>query len=286
MALWQPCAFEISQHMAHTAPCAPPPYTSVHLRTYPYCIAHSIGFAQCALPANRTHSPVLSKFQSTWHTGCHRPSIVFPVFIVFPVGFAPAMRLAQCALPAAGNTLCFLVNAMHMAHGGKPHFSPRVPPFRPCVVERPAARNAASLSYRARTVSRPSGKRYGLNARCHSAAQNIFCAVAAPLCSDSLPRPLRARHRRASPRVLENAQGCSAPLLRPSTLRYAAASPALWNFRSAQPPHSPVPPALRSLRRRRVRTSPYKSVQVRIPLPAPCALHNVLCQPKKIAKKG
>ena len=100
MALCQPCAFEISQHMAHTAPCAPPPYTSVHLRTYPYCIAHSIGLAQCALPTNRTHSHVLSKFQSTWHTGCHRPSIVFPVFIVFPVGFAPAMRLAQCALPA------------------------------------------------------------------------------------------------------------------------------------------------------------------------------------------
>ena len=74
-------------------------------------------------------------FRSTWLTVYHRPSIVFPVFIVFPVGFAPAMRLAQCALPAAGNTLCFLVNAMHMAHGGKPHFSPcPPPPFRPCVV--------------------------------------------------------------------------------------------------------------------------------------------------------
>ena len=46
--------------------------------------------------------------------------------------------------------------------------------------------------------------------------------------------------------------------------------PALLNFRSTQPPHSPVPI---------VRTSPYKSVQVRIPLPAPCALHTVLCQP-------
>ena len=49
-----------------------------------------------------------------------------------------------------------------------------------------------------------------LSARCHSAAPNILGAVAAPLCSDSLPRPLRARHRRASPRVLEKAQGCSA----------------------------------------------------------------------------
>ena len=28
-----------------------------------------------------------------------------------------------------------------------------------------------------------------------------------------------------------------------------------------------------------VRTSPYKSVQVRIPLPTPCALRNALCQP-------
>ena len=55
----QPCAFEISQHMAHTAPCAPPPYTSVHIRTYPYGIAHSIGSAQCAMPANRIHSHVL-----------------------------------------------------------------------------------------------------------------------------------------------------------------------------------------------------------------------------------
>ena len=44
----------------------------------------------------------------------------------------------------------------------------------------------------------------------------------------------------------------------------------LLNFRSAQPPHSPVPI---------VRTSPYKSVQVRIPLPAVSALRKVPCQP-------
>ena len=100
-----------------------------------------------------------------------------------------------------------------MAHGGKPYFSPRVPPFRPACCMEACGTQCGSLSYRARTVSRPGGKRYGLNARCHSAAQNIFCAVAAPLCSDSLPRPLRARHRRASPRVLENAQGCSAPCI-------------------------------------------------------------------------
>ena len=76
---------------------------------------------------------------------------------------------------------------------------------------------------------------------------------------------------------------CSAsqqsPLLRPSTLRYAVASHVFWKLRSTWLSLHPVPPALRSLRRRRVRTSPYKSVQVRIPLPAPCALRKVLCQP-------
>ena len=45
-----------------------------------------------------------------------------------------------------------------------------------------------------------------------------------------------------------------------------ARSHVLWNFRGTGHPHSPVPI---------VRTSPYKSVQVRIPLPAPCALRNV-----------
>ena len=51
-------------------------------------------------------------------------------------------------------------------------------------------------------------------------------------------------------------------------------------FRSAWHTLHHVLLALRSLRRRRVRISPYKSVQVRIPLPAPCALRNVLCQPE------
>jgi hypothetical protein len=51
---------------------------------------------------------------------------------------AEAMNSAsrrECAL--------HLVKAKHLEHGGKPYFSPRVPPFRPCVAERPAARNAA-----------------------------------------------------------------------------------------------------------------------------------------------
>ena len=182
---------------------------------------------------------------------------------------------------------CALLFFERHAHGarGETSLFPPCTPFSPVCCMEACGTQCGFFKLEALAPS-PAAVRRRLSARCHSAAQNIFCAVAAPLCSDSLPRPLRARHRRASPRVLEKAQGCSAQLLCPSTLRYAAASPALWNFRSAQPPHSPVPPALRSLRRRRVRTSPYTSVQVRIPLPAPCALHNVLCQPKKIAKKG
>ena len=118
MALWQPCAFEISQHMAHTAPCAPPPYTSVHLRTYPYCIAHSIGFAQCALPANRTHSPVLSKFQSAWLT-LHQVPIVRQVRLVRPVRHS---LLPPCALhnvlcqPTEHTAMCYRNSKAHGSH--------------------------------------------------------------------------------------------------------------------------------------------------------------------------
>ena len=147
---------------------------------------------------------------------------------------------------------------MHMEHGGKPYFFPRVPPFRPVCCIEACGTQCGSLSYRARTVSRPGGKRYGLNARCHSAAPNILGAVAAPLCSDSLPRPLRARHRRASPRVLENAQGCSAQLLRH----------VLWNFRSAW--HTGC--------HRPFTVFPVFAVFM-VSLFPPCALHNVLCQP-------
>ena len=150
-----------------------------------------------------------------------------------------------------------LVKAMHMAHGGKPYFSPRVPPFRPCVVERPAARNADSLRLEALASSPPRAVRRRLSARCHSAAQNIFCAVAAPLCSDSLPRPLRARHRRASPRVLENAQGCSAP----------SSAPCVLEIPGAHGSHCPLCPS--SVQ---VRTSPYKSV-----FPCPQYRHCAMC---------
>ena len=69
-----------------------------------------------------------------------------------------------------------MVKALHMEHGGKPYFSPRGPPFRPCVIWRPAARDAFLRLPRSPRRLRQRG---GLNARCHSASQNIFCDVAA-----------------------------------------------------------------------------------------------------------
>ena len=148
-----------------------------------------------------------------------------------------------------------MVKAMHMVHGGKPYFSPHGPPFRQCVIWRPAVRNAflrlprsaltasprvleIAQGYAVRSISsaqcampatgnmrcfflnriahsawgetllfppwapfspvcymgacgtqctffklprspRRLRQRGGLNARCHSASQNIFCDVAA-----------------------------------------------------------------------------------------------------------
>ncbi len=41
----QPCAPEIPERTAHTAPCTHRPYLSVQVRIRPYSIAHSIGIA-------------------------------------------------------------------------------------------------------------------------------------------------------------------------------------------------------------------------------------------------
>ena len=60
--------------------------------------------------------------------------------------------------------------------GGNLTFPPVGPPFRPCVVWRPAARDAVLKLPRSPRRLRQRG---GLNARCHSASQNIFCDVAA-----------------------------------------------------------------------------------------------------------
>ena len=118
-----------------------------------------------------------------------------------PTFFVPTLCIAQCALPAGGNALCSLVDAMHMAHGGEPHFSPRVPPFRPCVVERPAARYAASLRLEALASSPPRAVRRRLSARWRHGAAAMWSAVGLAPSRASCLR--LARHRRASPRVLE-----------------------------------------------------------------------------------
>ena len=110
-----------------------------------------------------------------------------------------------------GMCFAFFGRHAHGARGGKPYFSPRVPPFRPACCMEACGTQCGFFKLEALAPSPPAVGR--LSARCHSAAPNILGAVAAPLCSDSLPRPLRARHRRASPRVLENAQGCSAPCI-------------------------------------------------------------------------
>ena len=123
--------------------------------------------------------------------------------------------------------------------GGKPYFSPRVPPCRPACCMEACGTQCGFFKLEALAPSPPAVGR--LSARCHSAAPNILGAVAAPLCSDSLPRPLRARHRRASPRVLEKAQGCSTQLLRPVLL-----------FSLRHSPHIALCPS--SVQ---VRTSPY-----------------------------
>ena len=120
-----------------------------------------------------------------------------------PYSLARTLCIAQSALPARGNVRCSLENAQHMEHGGKPHFSPCSSPLSPRVLYR-GLRHAMRLFKLPRSYRFPPRREaVRLSARCHSAAPNILGAVAAPLCSDSLPSPLRARHRRASPRVLE-----------------------------------------------------------------------------------
>ena len=86
------------------ASCAPRPYKSVQVRTSPYSLARALCPAQSALPANRTHSPVLSKFQSAWHTGCHRPFTVFPVFAVFMVSLLPPCALRNVLCQSSGGS--------------------------------------------------------------------------------------------------------------------------------------------------------------------------------------
>ena len=80
-------------------------------------------------------------------------------------------------MPATGNVLCFFLNRnAHGARGETSLFPPWAPLSLPCVIWRPAARDAVLKLPRSPRRLRQRG---GLNARCHSASQNIFCDVAA-----------------------------------------------------------------------------------------------------------
>ena len=132
----EPCALKIPERMALTQPSAHRPYKSVQVRTSPYSLARTLCPAQSALPANRTHSPVLSKFQSTWHT-LHQVPIVRPVRQVRPV------RHSLPAVSALHNVLCqpvecTLFSGERYAHGARGEtllFPPCAPLSPVCCIE-------------------------------------------------------------------------------------------------------------------------------------------------------
>ena len=84
----QPCAIKIQKHMALTAPCAPPPYSSVPVRTSPFYTAHTLCIAPCALPASGN---ALCSFVKAMHME-HGGNLTFP-----PVPpFRPACCIEAC----------------------------------------------------------------------------------------------------------------------------------------------------------------------------------------------
>ena len=111
----------------------------------------------------------------------------------------------HCAMCDASQWECALFFCESHAHGarGETLLFPPCPPLSPVCCRKACGTLCGFFKLEALASSPPRAVRRRLSARCHSAAPNILGAVAAPLCSDSLPRPLRARRRRASPRVLE-----------------------------------------------------------------------------------
>ena len=102
----QPCAIKIQKHMAHTAPSANRP-TSPTSPTSQTFFAHSIGSAQCALPANRPRSHVFLYFHSAWLTESQSPTPYSSVPVrTSPFYTAHTLCIAPCAPPASGNVLC------------------------------------------------------------------------------------------------------------------------------------------------------------------------------------
>ena len=118
---------------------------------------------------------------------------------------------AQCALPAGGNVLCSLVNALHMEHGGETLLFPPCTPFSPVCCRKACGSQCGGM------VPLPCGRLSGLRPleppasallrRDKPGTETKWRCRNMPA---GATRPLRARHRRASPRVLEFAQGSSA----------------------------------------------------------------------------
>ena len=127
----------------------------------------------------------------------------------------------HCAKCFASQRECAMFFEERTAHGtrGETSLFPRVPPFRPVCCRKACGTQCGFFKLEALAPSPAAVGR--LSARWRHGAAAMWSAVGLAPSRASCLR--LARHRRASPRVLENAQGCSALLL----------CPALWNFRSA-----------------------------------------------------
>ena len=115
---------------------------------------------------NYTEIHVLRNIYSTWPT-LRQVLPSYKSYRSYKSYFsAHSIGFAQCAM--------HMVKALHMEHGGKPHFSPREPPFRPGVIWRPAARDAFLRLPRSPRRLRQRG---GLNARWRHGAAAMWSAV-------------------------------------------------------------------------------------------------------------
>ena len=126
---------------------------------------------------NYTEIHVLRNIYSTWHT-LLRVLPSYKSYRSYKSYFsAHSIGFALCALPATGNVLCFFLN--RIAHGawGETLLFPPWAPFSPvCYM---GACGTQCTFFKLPRSPRRLRQRGGLNARCHSASQNIFCDVAA-----------------------------------------------------------------------------------------------------------
>ena len=105
---------------------------------------------------------------------CATPPYISVLFRTYPYRHCPQYRL--CGMCTASRRECAMFFGESTPHGarGETLLFPPCTPFSPVCCKMACGTQCGSLSYRARTVSRPGGKRYGLNARCHSAAPKFL----------------------------------------------------------------------------------------------------------------